>query len=124
MTESAGRARLIADLRFRADSWDGQRYGDKGLRLRAEDTVRLLREAAEALAGQEEAPQPESGCGRHEGVSIGKPCGECQLERVTELENALEVAQEAAAEWRTRLAELIAAKAEEDAPAPPRETGK
>jgi hypothetical protein len=56
MTESAGRARLIEQLRAQADLLEGYHYGEKSLRLRMEDTVRLLHSSADALAGQEEAP--------------------------------------------------------------------
>jgi hypothetical protein len=43
------RERLI----YRAEQWEKGRYGDRGLRLAAEDTAKLLREAAALLVSPE-----------------------------------------------------------------------
>jgi hypothetical protein len=48
---SPGDAALRARLEAVADSWEGQDYGDRTLRLRAEATVRVLRDALAALSG-------------------------------------------------------------------------
>lgn len=55
------REALRAKLRNCAASWEQARYGDQGLRLRAEATVGLLREAA-ALLASDASPQPNCHC--------------------------------------------------------------
>jgi hypothetical protein len=123
MTESAGRARLIAEWRKKAD-----RYGDYDGHAIAFRLCADQLEAADALAGQEEAPQRK--------CVIGEYCSLHQFVHGSEAEELREHVESFIREnRRLRGSDLQAmldavdardsdafsiAKAEDDAPAPPR----